>query len=46
MMLHTKYQGSRPSDFRQEAVPPLLGLGISDKKDKSRNFVHLRNYSA
>ena len=31
-MLHTKYQGSRASDFRQEVLSFLLGLAISDKK--------------
>ena len=31
-MLHTKYQGSRASDFRQEVLSFLLGLAIADKK--------------
>ena len=31
-MLHTKYQGSRASDLRQEVLSFLLGLTISDKK--------------
>ena len=31
-MLHTKYQGSGASDFRQEVLSFLLGLAISDKK--------------
>ena len=31
-MLHTKYQGSIASDFRQEVLSFLLGLAISDKK--------------
>ena len=32
LMLHTKYQGSRASDFRQEVLSFLLGLAISVKK--------------
>ena len=32
LMLHTKYQGSRARDLRQEVVSFLLGLAISDKK--------------
>ena len=31
-MLHTKYQGSRASAFRQEVLSFLLGLAISDLK--------------
>ena len=31
-MLHTKYQGSGASDFRQEVLSFLLGLAILDKK--------------
>ena len=30
-MLHTKYQGSGASDFRQEVLSFLLGLAISEK---------------
>ena len=32
-MLHTKYQGSGASDFRQEVLSFLLGLAIPDKKN-------------
>ena len=31
-MQHTKYQGSRGSDFRQEVLSFLLDLAISDEK--------------
>ena len=37
LMLQTKYQGYRASDFRQEVLLFLLGLAISDKK-KQKNF--------
>ena len=37
-MLHTKYQGSRASDFRQEVLSFLLGLAISDKKKSFTNI--------
>ena len=37
-MLHTKYQGSRASDFRQEVLSFLLGFAISDKNKQSNNF--------
>ena len=32
LMLHTKYQGSRASDFRQEVLSFLLGLAFLDKQ--------------
>ena len=38
MMLHTKYQGSGASDFRQEVRSFLLGLAISDKKKSFTNI--------
>ena len=39
MMLHTKYQGSRASDFRQEVLSFLLGIAISDiKKIKFHHY--------
>ena len=40
-MLHTKYQGSRASTFRQEVLSFLLGLAISDlKKKKFHRYLH------
>ena len=39
----TEYQGSRASDFRQEVLPFLLVLAISDKK-KVSPILTLKNW--
>ena len=43
-MLHTKYQGSRASDFRQEVLSFLLGLATSDKKNKVSPILTKKNW--